>query len=174
MNDLRYPIGPFIKPDALTPAERLAAIRHIAEAPRKMREAVNGLNDSQLNTLYRPGGWSVRQVVHHVPDSHMNAYVRCKLALTEDTPTIKPYDEAAWAKLADSAATPITVSLDLLDNLHSRWVALLQAMTPADFARAYNHPEMGRMTLDQVVAMYAWHGQHHVAHITSLRQRSAC
>ena len=172
MSDLRYPVGRFTQPASLTPAERSAAIQIVADAPRNMRTAVNGLNEQQIDTPYRPEGWTVRQVVHHVPDSHMNAYIRFKLALTEDTPTIKPYDEAAWAKLADTANTPIKVSLDTLENLHARWVILLRAMSPGDFSRMYNHPEMGKTALDQVLAMYAWHSRHHVAHIAGLRERS--
>lgn len=172
MNDLRYPIGTFSKPASLTPQERAEAIHTLADTPRQMRAAVNGLSESQLDTPYRPQGWTVRQVVHHVPDSHLNAYVRCKLALTEDTPTVKPYDEAAWAKLADTRSTPVEISLDLLESLHARWVVLLRGMTPSDFDRALDHPENGRMTLDHVLAVYAWHSRHHVAHITGLRQRS--
>ena len=172
MSDLRYPVGQFSKPSSLTQAERSEAIQILADAPRNMRTAVNGLNERQLDTPYRPEGWTVRQVVHHVPDSHMNAYIRFKLALTEDVPTIKPYDEAAWAKLADTAKTPITVSLDTLDNVHTRWVILLRSMSASDFARTFNHPEAGKLTLDQTLALYAWHSRHHVGHVTGLRQRS--
>ena len=136
-----------------------------------MRAAVAGLTPERFDTPYRPGGWTVRQVVHHVPDSHMNAYVRFKLALTEDEPTIKPYEEAAWAELADSASTPVDVSLTLLETLHDRWVRLLRSMTEADFARKFRHPQLGVVPLDKNLALYAWHGKHHVAHITSLRQR---
>jgi hypothetical protein len=136
-----------------------------------MRAAVAGLTPERFDTPYRPGGWSVRQVVHHVPDSHMNAYVRFKLALTENEPTIKPYEEAAWAELADSASTPVDVSLTLLETLHDRWVRLLRSMTEADFARKFRHPQLGVVPLDKNLALYAWHGKHHVAHITSLRQR---
>ncbi|PYR62116.1 MAG: putative metal-dependent hydrolase [Acidobacteria bacterium] len=126
---------------------------------------------SQFDTPYRPDGWTVRQVVHHVPDSHLNAYCRFKLALTEDNPRIKPYDEAAWAKLADTERTPVETSLALLDSLHQRWVTLLESMKPEEFARTLQHPEAGEMTLDKVLQLYTWHGRHHVAHITSLRQR---
>jgi uncharacterized damage-inducible protein DinB len=136
-----------------------------------MRAAVAGLTPERFDTPYRPGGWTVRQVVHHVPDSHMNAYVRFKLALTENEPTIKPYEEAAWAELADSASTPVDVSLTLLETLHDRWVRLLRSMTEADFARKFRHPQLGVVPLDKNLALYAWHGKHHVAHITSLRQR---
>ena len=136
-----------------------------------MRAAVAGLSTDQLDTPYRPGGWTVRQLVHHVPDSHMNAFVRFKLALTEDVPTIKPYDEAAWAKLADYSSTPVEVSLGLLETLHDRWVRLLESMTTADFDRAFRHPEIGTMTLGSYLAGYSWHSRHHVAHIMALRGR---
>ena len=170
--DLRYPVGKFNRPaTALTADERRELVNQIAATPARMREAVAGLNESQLDTPYRDGGWTVRQVVHHVPDSHMNAYTRVKLALTEEQPTIKPYDEAAWAKLNDVRDTPIETSLVLLETLHSRWDTILRAMTNADFERTLMHPDMGVMTLDAVIAMYAWHGRHHVAHITSLRSR---
>lgn len=171
--DLRYPVGKFTSPSAALAADqRRELIDQIAATPAGMREAVAGLNESQLDTPYRDGGWSVRQVVHHVPDSHMNAYTRVKLALTEEQPTIKPYDEAAWAKLNDVRDTPIETSLVLLETLHKRWDTILRAMTDADFKRTLIHPDMGVMTLDAVVAMYAWHGRHHVGHITSLRARS--
>ncbi|MEA2339742.1 MAG: hypothetical protein QOE82_3749 [Thermoanaerobaculia bacterium] len=170
--DPRYPVGKYEKPAGLlTPDQRGELIDQIAATPARMREAVAGLNESQLDTPYRDGGWTVRQVVHHVPDSHMNAYTRVKLALTEEQPTIKPYDEAAWAKLNDVRDTPIETSLVLLETLHKRWDTILRAMTADDFARTLMHPDMGVMTLDAVVAMYAWHGRHHVGHITSLRSR---
>jgi len=136
-----------------------------------LRAAVAGLNEEQLNTPYRDGGWTVRQVIHHVPESHMNAYIRFKLALTENEPTIKPYDEAAWAETADVRDTPIEVSLTLLDNLHKRWVVLLKSMSDADFAKQFRHPELGVVPLEKNLALYAWHGNHHAAHITSLRER---
>jgi uncharacterized damage-inducible protein DinB len=171
--DLRYPVGKFNRPAAaLTAEERQSLIDQIAATPARMREAVAGLNESQLDTPYRDGGWTVRQVVHHVPDSHMNAYTRVKLALTEEQPTIKPYDEAAWAKLNDVRDTPIETSLLLLETLHQRWNTILRAMTGADFERTLIHPDHGVMTLDALIAMYAWHGRHHVGHITSLRSRS--
>jgi uncharacterized damage-inducible protein DinB len=135
----------------------------------RLRAAVAGLSQEQLDTPYRPGGWTVRQVVHHVPDSHLNSYVRFKLALTEDAPTIKPYDEALWAQLPDAAATPIETSLALLEALHHRWVRMLESTSETDFLRAFRHPEIGMIRLDQNLAMYAWHGKHHVAHITSRR-----
>ena len=172
MEDLRYPVGKHQRPETLNAAQRQAAIETIAAAPRAMREAVRGLDDAQLDTPYRPEGWTVRQVVHHVPDSHMNAYTRTKLALTETAPTIKPYDESAWATLEDSRSTPIETSLTLLEMLHDRWVRILRSMNAADFARTLNHPENGVMSLDQLLALYDWHGRHHVAHIVRLRERN--
>ena len=171
MDDLRYPVGRLSYDNEVTAGKRTAWIRQIAETPAAMRAALRGLTEAQLDTPYRPDGWTVRQVVHHVPDSHMNAFVRFKLALTEDNPTIKPYNEAAWAKLADVKLTPVETSLDILDALHRRWVLLLESMKPEDFSRPLLHPENGPMTVDRLLQMYAWHGRHHVAHITSLRQR---
>ena len=170
MDDLRFPIGPLVRPESLTPEERRGAIATIAATPGSLRAAVAGLSDAQLDTPYRPDGWTVRQVVHHVPDSHMNAYVRFKLALTEEEPTIRPYMEERWARLPDSSE-PIATSLALLEVLHERWVKVLSAMSPEDWARTYRHPESGVHKLDALLATYAWHGPHHVAHITSLRQR---
>ena len=172
MNDPRYPIGRYERRDLLTAEERAAMIEQIAASPAKMREAVAGLTPQQLETPYREGGWTLRQVVHHVPDSHMNSYVRFKLALTETTPTIRPYDEARWAELADSRDTPPETSMALLESLHDRWVRLLRSMSADDFQRTLNHPENGLMTLDAMLALYAWHGRHHVAHITTTRQRN--
>ena len=170
--DLRYPVGKFDFDAPITEADYPMLIAAIAETPGALRRAVAGLSPDQLATRYRPGGWTVKQVVHHLPDSHLNAYTRFKLALTEDEPTIKPYDEAAWAELADSRKVPIEVSLDLLDALHLRWVALLRSMDPADFNRTFRHPEHGRvLTLKQLLGLYAWHGRHHVAHINSLKKR---
>jgi hypothetical protein len=172
MEDLRYPIGPFEPPPSVTPAERTRFIEQIEDTPERLRRAVEGLEDRQLDTPYRPGGWTVRQVVHHVPDSHLNSYVRLKLALTEDEPTIKPYDEARWATLPDSAA-PVEVSLPLLESLHRRWVLLLRGLGPEDWTRRFRHPDLGVVPLDRYVALYAWHGRHHVAHVTRLRERMA-
>jgi uncharacterized damage-inducible protein DinB len=172
MPDLSFPIGRFQRPDSLTDAQRRAAIDSIAEAPARFRVAVADLNERQLETPYRPDGWTVRQVIHHVADSHMNAFTRFKLALTEDHPTVKPYDEAAWAKLEDTRTAPVTISLTLLDALHDRWVRLLSAMKASDFARTLRHPESGDQNLDQVLALYDWHGRHHAAHVTNLRSRS--
>ena len=171
MDDPRYPIGPFVYQGPQTPKRRLDCITRIERAPANLRMAVAGLTDAQLDTPYRVGGWTVRQVVHHVPDSHLNAYCRFKFALTEDNPTIKPYDEAAWANVADTAGTPPEVSLALLDALHQRWVVLLESLTAADFARPLQHPERGAITLDWMLQLYAWHGRHHAAHVTSLRAR---
>ncbi|HEY2064382.1 MAG TPA: putative metal-dependent hydrolase [Gemmatimonadaceae bacterium] len=169
--DLRYPIGKLARRSTLTTDDRRAAIDAIAAAPAQLRAAVRGLSAAQLDTPYRPGGWTVRQLVHHVPDSHMNAFIRFRLALTEDHPTIKPYDEAEWAKLAD-ATMPVDISLDLLDRLHQRWVHLLRSLEDKQFRRTLNHPENGSMTLDAMLDTYAWHGRHHTAHVTSLRERS--
>ena len=172
MSDPRYPIGPFQRRDELSGDERSAMLEVIAACPARMREAVAGLDDEQLDTPYRDGGWTVRQVVHHVPDSHLNAYVRLKLALTEETPTIRPYDESEWAKLADVQSTPVEVSLTLLESLHARWVGLMRTLQPDDFRRTFKHPDHeGTQTLDWLVAMYEWHSRHHVAHITTLRER---
>ncbi len=172
MNDPRYPIGDFEWPDEpLTPEQRQLAIQVIESTPDRLRAALHGLTAEQIDTPYRPGGWSVRQLVHHIPDSHMNAYVRFKLALTEDAPTIRPYDEARWAELPEARHAPVDVSLDLLAALHRRWVLCLRAMRPEDFARVYNHPDLGTMSLGDVLALYAWHSQHHVAHVTALRDR---
>ncbi|MEP6494653.1 MAG: YfiT family bacillithiol transferase [bacterium] len=172
MEDLSYPVGRYQRSESLSSAQRRVAIDVIAAAPAKLRAAVHGLDDAQLDTPYRPAGWTVRQVVHHVPDSHMNAFIRFKLALTEDTPTIKSYDEAAWATLEDTRSTPTETSLTLLEMLHDRWNRILNAMSASDFSRKLNHPENGMMSLDQVLAVYEWHSKHHVAHITSLRDRS--
>lgn len=169
--DLRYPIGEFKYEGPLTDDQRAAFIGKIEETPARMRVAVAGLNDEQLDTPYRPGGWTVRQVVHHVPESHLNSYVRFKLAITEDEPTIKPYFEDRWAELDDARQAPIALSLDLLEALHRRWVWFLRSLKQADFQRTFRHPDLGIVSVDKNIALYAWHGQHHVAHITSLRAR---
>lgn len=171
MNDPRYPIGKFSFPPSLAPEQRNQLIDDIAHVPANMRAAVKGLSPEQLDTPYRDGGWTVRQVAHHVPDSHMNAYIRFKLALTEDEPTIKPYLEDRWAKLQDTQSTPLEVSLTMLDSLHDRWVRLLRALGPEDWKRTFRHPELGLVQLDKNVALYGWHGKHHVAHITELKRR---
>ena len=169
--DLRYPIGRFQQEINITLEQRQALIEGIARLPIDMQAAVNGLSAEQLDTPYRPEGWTVRQVVHHVPDSHLNAYIRFKLALTESEPTIKPYDEKQWARLADVTITPIQISLSLLENLHARWTLLLRALEPAAFSKTFRHPEIGLLTLDTQLGLYEWHGRHHVAHIASLRSR---
>lgn len=173
IEQLRYPTGRFIAPPTpLSPAQRHELVDAIAETPRAFRAQVEGLSDAQLDTPYRPGGWTVRQLAHHVPDSHLNAYTRFKLALTEAVPTVKPYDEKEWSELADAREMSVDVSLTLLDALHARWVYLLRAMTPAQFGRELRHPEWsGPGTLDTMLALYAWHGGHHTAHVRALRVR---
>ena len=168
--DLSYPIGKFKRPTEFSAESRAATIAGIAAAPAAMRRAVAGLSDAQLDTPYRPGGWTVRQVVHHLGDSHMNAFIRTKLALTEENPTVKPYNETEWAKLVD-AQLPIEPSLSLIEVVHARWVAVLRSMTPAQFSRTLMHPENGPTVMDGMLAMYDWHGKHHVAHVTGLRER---
>ena len=170
--DLRYPLGRFEFEGTLDYKQRQTLIDQIAAAPEKMRAAVMGLSDPQIDTPYRPDGWTVRQVVHHVPESHLNSYTRFKLAITEEAPTIKPYYEDRWAKLDDALTAPIEMSLNLLDALHERWVWFLRSLKDADFQRTFRHPELGIVSLDKNVALYAWHGRHHVAHITSLRERN--
>ncbi|HYL06384.1 MAG TPA: putative metal-dependent hydrolase [Thermoanaerobaculia bacterium] len=169
--DLRYPIGRFRRPASFTEEERTATVAVLAETPARLREAVAGLTPAQLDTPYRPGGWTVRQLVHHVPDSHLNAYVRCKLALTEDEPTIRPYDEDRWAHLPEARSAPLEPSLALLAALHQRWDLALREMAPEDWQRMLVHPESGRQSVEQLVALYAWHGRHHAAHVTELRRR---
>jgi uncharacterized damage-inducible protein DinB len=168
--DPRYPVGDFKAPAAVSRGERADAIATLAELPEQLRNAVDGLSAEQLSTPYREDGWTVRQVVHHVADSHMNAVIRIKLSLTEDWPTVKPYDEAAWAKLHDMTA-PVEWSLELIEALHGRWVMLLQSLSEEQWKRGYNHPQNGRMTVEMATLLYAWHSRHHVAHITHLRSR---
>ena len=151
----------------------MGCVDQIAAAPATLRAAIGGLSDAQLDSPYRPGGWTVRQVVHHLADSHINSYVRFRLALTEDQPLIKPYREDRWAELPDARGGPVEVSLLLLDGLHARWVDLLRPLTDAEWKRAFRHPEIGLISLEQNAALYAWHGRHHVAHILSLRERMA-
>ena len=171
MNDLRYPIGKFHFDGPLTEEQKRKSLDDIVGTPANLRSAVKGLSPQQLDTPYRPGGWTVRQVVHHVPDSHLNSYVRFKLALTEDEPIIKPYAEDRWAELADTKSTPVEVSLTMLDSLHDRWVRLLRSLAPEQWKRTFRHPDLGPMTLEKTLALYAWHGRHHVTHITALRER---
>ena len=172
LDDLRYPVGRFRPPAASMPGVRAAHIQTLRLMPEHLRAAVGGLSEAQLDTPYRDGGWTVRQVVHHFADSHTNSFIRFKLALTEDWPTIKPYDEAAWARLPDSRL-PIDSSLVFIDSLHARWVALLESMSEEDFHRGFNHPQMGRQNLAASLALYEWHSRHHTAHIANLRQRMA-
>jgi uncharacterized damage-inducible protein DinB len=169
--DLRYPVGKLERLTNLDQSQRRAFIEAIAETPARLRSAIAGLSAAQLDTPYRPGGWTVRQVIHHLPDSHMNALVRFKLALTEDQPAIKTYDEARWAELPDAKNAPIETSLALLENLHKRWDLLLRSLTAEQWASKMRHPELGTVTLDDYLQVYAWHGRHHVAHITALRER---
>ena len=169
--DLRYPIGKWEIGGELSPERRNQLIEEIAVTPEKVRMAVSGLSAEQLDTPYRPEGWTVRQVIHHLADSHLNAYVRFRLALTEQEPLIKPYQEGLWAALPDACSAPVESSLALLEGLHDRWVRLLRSMSAADFARTFRHPERGVMTLDATLRIYEWHGRHHTAHITALRQR---
>jgi hypothetical protein len=171
MTDLRYPIGKARLEPRLSDGERRERIDQIEETPARLRSAVADLTPEQLDTPYRPGGWTVRQLVHHVPDSHLQAYVRFKLALTEPEPAIKTYQEALWAELPDTASVPPEVSLALLENLHRRWVSLLRSLSAADFDKTLLHPDHGVINLSQLLCMYAWHGRHHVAHVTALRER---
>ena len=171
MAELSYPISKFKMEENLTMPRRQELIQEISEAPKNLRAAVSGLNDMQLDTPYRPEGWTVRQVVHHIPDSHLNVYIRFKWALTENEPEIKAYNEKAWAELPEAKTAPIEMSLNLLDALHVRWVTLLKNLQEKDFARKLVHPENGLMTLDRMLCLYAWHGKHHTAHITELRKR---
>jgi uncharacterized damage-inducible protein DinB len=171
-DELRFPVGKFQRPKGpLDAAERKRAIDTLAATPKNLSDAVRGLNDRQLETPYRPDGWTVRQVVHHIADSHLNAYTRIKLALTENAPLIKTYDEAAWANLIDGREGPVDVSLTLLTALHDRWLRLLRSLAPADFSKTMTHPEHGPVSIDFMLALYSWHGPHHTAHITSLRKR---
>jgi uncharacterized damage-inducible protein DinB len=171
MTDPRYPIGKFQPQQNITDEQRKMFVQQISEASSKLHAAIQGMTDEQCNTPYREGGWMVRQVVHHLADSHLNAYVRFRLALTEHEPTIKPYHEDLWAELHDAVTAPVEPSLQLLESLHTRWTLLLRSMKPSDFARTYNHPETGVTTLDRMVQLYAWHGRHHTAQITSLKER---
>lgn len=172
MSDSRYPIGKFVYAGPPSETQRNQFIDEVRQAPAALRAAVQGLSPQQIETPYREAGWTVRQVVHHVPESHMNAYIRFKLALTEDEPTIKPYMEDRWAKLADVQTTPLEISLALLESLHDRWVRVLRLIKPEEWKRTFRHPEMNEtQPLEKSLAMYAWHGRHHVAHVTELRKR---
>ena len=170
--DLRYPIGKFEVPDSISPEQIVGWIADMETLPGDLRKLTGDMSRVQLDTPYRDGGWTVRQVIHHIPDSHLNSYVRFKLALTEDRPTIKPYDEARWAKLPDYYRVSVQVSLDLLDSLHQRWCPLLRSLTPKQLKLEFQHPEVGAVPLDVNIALYAWHGRHHMAHIEHLALRS--
>ncbi|MBT5872481.1 MAG: putative metal-dependent hydrolase [Candidatus Latescibacteria bacterium] len=172
MTDLRFPIGDFAFDGEMTPERRQIFIQEIEALPDLIRQAVSGLSTTQIDMPYRPAGWTIRQVIHHLPDSHMNSYIRMKLALTEENPTIRPYFEDRWGELVDGRDGPIEMSLALLDALHERWVLMLQGLSDDDLARTFVHPEMGKtLSIDTNIALYAWHGNHHLAHITSLRGR---
>ena len=171
MSDPRYPIGKFSFPETLTFAQCEQFIADIAAAPAALRASVAGLDDTQLDTPYRDGGWTLRQVVHHVADSHMNSYVRFKLAATEIDPLISTYQEQHWAELADGKSLPVVVSLDLIDRLHERWVVFLKSLSEAELGRTFRHPRLGSVTLAKNLSLYSWHGLHHIAHITTLRQQ---
>ena len=171
MSELSYPIGKFRAPERMDASERSGWIDTIAAAPARLRAAVAGLNDGQLDTPYRPGGWTVRQTIHHIADSHMNSYLRMKFAVTETDPLVKAYDEAEWAKLHDASTMPVEPSLALIDGLHARWVVFLRSLDEAGWKKAFVHPEHGRLPVDRATALYAWHAKHHEAHITGLRQR---
>jgi DinB superfamily len=168
--DPRYPIGRFVKPEVVTQDDRVASIGTLAELPEQLRNAVDGLDAAHLDMPYREGGWMVRQLVHHIADSHMNAFIRVRLALTEDWPTIKPYNENAWATLHDALA-PVEWSLELIESLHARWVMLLQSLDEPQWQRGFRHPENGPTTVEAATLVYAWHSRHHVAHITHVRAR---
>jgi len=169
--DLRYPVGRLQLPADLTPADRAIRIEELEALPHLLREAVHGLNESQLDTPYRPGGWTVRQVVHHLPDGHINGYARFRLALTEEAPVTKPYDQSKWSELPDARLGPIEPSLNFLDGLHARWVLLLRSLSDQQFKNVFTIPGRGEFTLDRALALYAWHSRHHVAHIQRLRER---
>ncbi|MBI3475360.1 MAG: bacillithiol transferase BstA [Acidobacteria bacterium] len=171
MSDPRYPLGKFSFDGTLTPDQKKQYLNDIEQTPARLRAAVQGLSAQQINTPYREGGWTVLQVTHHVADSHMNAYIRFKLALTEEEPTIRPYMEDRWAELPDSKQVPIEVSLALLDSLHQRWTNVLKNISDTEWKRNFRHPEMGLMSLEKTLALYAWHGRHHTAHVTKLREK---
>jgi len=171
MENLKFPVGRYQAPEKISPQQRVAWIEEMAKLPKNLEAAVGGLTDAQLDTRYRPDGWTVRQVVHHLPDSHLNSYARFRLALTENSPVIKPYEEGAWAELSDAKTAPVAPSLMLLNGLHARFVLLLKSMSDADFAKTFRHPELGENRLDWTLGLYAWHCLHHVAHINKWRER---
>jgi hypothetical protein len=165
LDSLRFPVGPFRPRPSLSEEEKAELIHEIEAFPELFRAAVEELSVEELETPYREGGWTIRQVAHHVPDSHLQGYVRFKLALTEDSPNIKTYEQAAWAETHDSRRGPVGPSLDLLEGLHQRWGHLLRSLSPDDFARTYRHPELGELSLEKTLQLYAWHGRHHLAHV---------
>jgi len=166
LDKLRYPVGKFERPTApIGRAGRETHLKTIEDTPSRLRSLVGGLSDAQLERTYRPGGWTIRQVVHHVPDSHMNAYIRMKLAATEDCPTIRTYEEQLWAELPEAKSGPVKMSLDLLDALHSRWVLFLRSLTDEQFNRPFNHKDWGRVTIEESMTLYSWHCRHHTAHV---------
>ena len=169
--DLRYPIGKFAFPAEVSDNDRRLFIEQIAETPANLRASLEDLSQEQIDTPYRPGGWTVRQVVHHLPDSHLNSYVRFRLALTEEEPAIQAYHEDRWAELVDARTGPVEISLNLLDALHVRWTELLRSLSKSELSRTFRHSELGPVTLEKNLALYAWHGRHHVAQITGLRHR---
>jgi uncharacterized damage-inducible protein DinB len=171
MSDLRYPIGKFSYSGPPSDEQKQQFLSDVEQTPTRLRAALRGLSDQQLDTPYRDGGWTLRQLAHHVPDSHMNSYIRFKLALTEDDPTIKPYKENIWAELPEAKHAPIEVSMALLDSLHQRWLLMLNKLTAAEWKRTFRHPELGSMSLEKNLALYAWHGRHHTAHVTALREK---
>ena len=171
IESLKYPIGRYQAPATIDEAQRKEWMKQISLLPSELSAAVSGLNDEQLDTPYREGGWTVRQVVHHVADSHMNSYIRFRWAMTEDKPVIKAYEEGLWAELPDARTLPVGVSLELLDGMHRRWTALLESMSEGDYARCLIHPASGEHTLGKMLGLYAWHGQHHTAHVLRLRER---
>ena len=170
-DDIRYPVGKWVRKPTVDASACATMIQELAAAPAAIAAAVKGLTDTQLDTPYRDGGWTPRQIVHHVADSHMNAYIRCKLGITEDNPTIKPYDEKTWAETIDGRTAPIELSLPVIDGLHRRWVQFLNSLDMQALSRTVTHPERGPMTLTDLLQLYSWHGRHHTAHITELRQR---
>ena len=172
LETLRYPIGKFKSPPAFTNEEVMEFVQAIATLPEQLQEAVTGFTEAEIDTPYRPGGWTVRQTIHHLADSHLNSYLRFRLALTEDKPTIKPYEEQLWAELTDGKQAPIDLSLTLLEALHGRWVMLLQSLTAEEWQRTFIHPASGETPLNKAAGLYAWHGQHHLAHITELKNRN--
>lgn len=171
MDVLRYPIGKFEKPEVITKEQREAWIEELKMLPEQLKQVVEHLSDAQLDTPYRPDGWTVRQVVHHLGDTHMNNFIRFKLALTEENPHVHVFDIDGWADLEDSKTGSIRLSLTLLDFLHQRWALLLETLTEQDFSRTFRHPRLGTQRLDEALGLYVWHGKHHMAHITSLRER---